>query len=180
MASQYIFAKICSQLSPQVNAAKPAKPSQWFTFQGSHANADLEQEQASTEQPEKSYPQPPSLNFITLSYAESFTGLMTLPCHGLVDTGAQEGVIGMWHVQRWLVCLAMVHGLKLRFISLPPHCEAGGLGGSAKPIILADVPTGLASVNGVSRWLVVDDTSMEFRVPPHIPINLLKHVGLCD
>ena len=70
----------------------------------------------------------------------------------------------------------MVHKLKPRFISLPPHCEAGGLGGSAKPIILADVPTGLASVNGVSRWLVVEDTSMENRVPPLIPIKLLKHL----
>ena len=36
-----------------------------------------------------------------------FCGLMTLPCHGLVDTGAQDGVVGLWHWQRWVVCLAV-------------------------------------------------------------------------
>ena len=37
-------------------------------------------------------------NFIFPTY---YSGLVTLPCHGLVDTRAQDGVIGLWHFQRW-------------------------------------------------------------------------------
>ena len=35
------------------------------------------------------------------NYTVSLNCLATLPCHGLVDTGAQEGTVGLWHWQRW-------------------------------------------------------------------------------
>eukprot|EP00973_Karenia_brevis_P041714 5773619-Karenia_brevis.AAC.1 len=61
-----------------------------------------------------------------------FAGLATLPCHGLVDTGAQDGVCGFWHFQRWCACLAIRHGLRPRFIPVPESFEAGGIGRGAK------------------------------------------------
>ena len=42
-----------------------------------------------------------SHSFVSFFYPTSYLGLVTLPCHGLVDTGAQDGVISLWHFQRW-------------------------------------------------------------------------------
>ena len=66
-----------------------------------------------------------SANFMSLLYPISYLGLVTLPCHGLVDTGAQDGVIGLWHFQRWCALLAQQHGL------IPPNLNAGGIWGEA-------------------------------------------------
>eukprot|EP00973_Karenia_brevis_P008790 1188317-Karenia_brevis.AAC.1 len=46
-----------------------------------------------------------------------FAGLATLPCHGLVNTGAQD---------------------------VPKSFEAGGIGGAAKPVAFADMLMGVA------------------------------------
>eukprot|EP00973_Karenia_brevis_P042783 5922356-Karenia_brevis.AAC.1 len=67
-----------------------------------------------------------------------------MPCHGLVDTGAQDGVCGLWHFQGWCACLAKRHGLRFRFRPVPTEFEAGGVGGQAKPVIFADMPMGVA------------------------------------
>ena len=56
-----------------------------------------------------------SANFMSLLYPTNYLGLVTLPCHGLVDTGAQDGVIGLWHFQRWCELLAQHHGLRPLF-----------------------------------------------------------------
>ena len=69
-----------------------------------------------------------------------FRGLATRPCHGLVDTGAQDGLVGLWHVQRWCTCLASIFGLRLLFEALATDCKAGGIRGSAAPIGLAEMP----------------------------------------
>ena len=111
---------------------------------------------------------------ITHIYTAVFQGLATLPCHALVDSGAQDGVVGLWHWQRWAVCLALVHKLMPVFQARPTCCETSGIGGGAKVLALCDMPTGLAGLNGVTRWAVVEDPSENQRVPPLIPIKLLK------
>jgi hypothetical protein len=98
---------------------------------------------------------------------------MTSPAHALVDTGAQ---VGLWHFQRWLICLAKLYNLRPRYIPLPKICEAGGIGGAAKAVALCDVPTGLASLSGITRWLVTEDPNSNEKAytPPLMPIKLLK------
>ena len=111
---------------------------------------------------------------ITHIYTSVFQGLATLPCHALVDSGAQDGVVGLWHWQRWAVCLALIRKLMPVFQTLPTCCQSSGIGGGAKVLALCDMPTGLAGLNGVTRWAVVEDPSEDQRVPPLIPIKLLK------
>ena len=102
----------------------------------------------------------------------TFTGLTASPCHGLADTGAQERVIGLWHFQRWVACLAKWHGLRPASLPLPEVCEAGGIGGAAKAIAMCDMPTGFAGVNGMTRWVVLDEEPDQ-KIPPLIPNKLL-------
>ena len=108
------------------------------------------------------------------AYPNYFSGLVTSPCHGLVDTGAQDGVVGLHDWQRWVVSLAKIHNLQPMFLELPERAEAGGIGGAAKVLAMCIMPTGLAGVNGVSQWVVLDEPDPKHRVPPLIPINMLK------
>ena len=84
----------------------------------------------------------------TVDPLEQFTGLATLPCHGLVDTGAGDGVIGVLHFMRWVANLALPHGHRPRYMKLPEGTRAGGVGGTAKPIVRAEVPMAVAGVPG--------------------------------
>ena len=108
-----------------------------------------------------------------IAYPSIFAGLSTSPCHALVDSGAQDGVIGLWHWQRWAICLAKCHGCQPVFYPLP-HIETGGIGGAAKAIAICDMPTGLAGLNGITRWAILDEKDPGQRVPPLISIKLLK------
>ena len=117
-----------------------------------------------------------SANFMSLLYPISYLGLVTPPCHGLVDTCAQDGVIGLWHFQRWCALLAQQHGLRPLFEPIPPNLVAGGIGGSAKTLGIAEVPVGLAGVNGTCRFVILEDPCPENATPPLIPINYLKKV----
>ena len=103
-----------------------------------------------------------------------FNGLTTSPCHALVDTGAQQGVVGLWHFQRWIICLAMCFDLKPMFRQVPSQAEAGGIGGSAKVIAVCEMPCGIAGLNALTSWVVLDESDPDQRVPPLLPINLLK------
>ena len=113
---------------------------------------------------------------ICTAYPTDFSGLVTSPCHGLTDTGAQDGVVGLFDSQRWVICLALVHGLQPSFLPLPEHAEAGGIGGQAKVLAVCMMPTGLAGVNGVSRWVILDEPDSKQNIPPLIPITLLKEL----
>ena len=69
-----------------------------------------------------------------------------------------------------------VYGLKPKFLPLPEVCEEGGIGGTSKAIAMCDIPTGFAGLNGVTRWVVLDDGTPSQKVPPLLPIKLLKHL----
>ena len=110
----------------------------------------------------------------SLQYTVSLNCLTTLPCHGLVDTGAQEGTVGLWHWQRWVANLGLVHKLRPGFLPIPQKATAGGIGGDAKILAVCDMPTGLAGANGLTRWVVLDEAEDQ-RIPPLIPNKLLIH-----
>ncbi len=103
-----------------------------------------------------------------------FGGLATSPCHALVDTGAQEGVVGLWHWQRWIICLALCFDLKPMFRQVPVHAEAGGIGGAAKVVAVCEMPCGIAGMNALTTWVVLDEPDDSQRVPPLLPIRILK------
>ena len=110
----------------------------------------------------------------THSY-NTYAGLCTRPAHALVDTGAQDAVVGLWHWQRWMICLAMCFGLAPRFIPMRHHCEAGGVGGGVRIIAFCYIPVGIAGVNRLIRWCVLDEDGDETRgTPPLFPSNCLK------
>ena len=120
------------------------------------------------------YTEQSSLNEVVAAiYTAAFAGLVTRPCHALVDTGAQEGVVGLWQMQRWMICLALLYRLQPRFIE-HPHIEAGGIGGSAKVLAVCEMPAGIGGVIGLTRWTVLEEPSLEARVPPLLPIKFLK------
>ena len=117
------------------------------------------------------------LRTATVAYHMWFIGLYTAPCHGLVDTGAQDGCIGLWHAQRWIICLHLCFQLQPVWLPMPEIMDAGGIGGSAKTVGLCDMPTGIAGVSTVSRWVILEDPPREERrTPPLIPITLLKRL----
>ena len=107
-----------------------------------------------------------------------FCGLVTSPCHALVDTGAQDGVIGLWSWQRWVVCLALCCGLRPVYQQIAQDSQARGVGGPAKLLMLATMPTGIAGANGLTKWCILDEpTPVDLEnvgTPPLLPISLLK------
>ncbi len=60
------------------------------------------------------------------------------------------------------------------FLPLPEVCEAGGIGGHAKALAICDIPTGIAGLNGLTRWVVLEESDPNQKVPPLLPIKLLK------
>ena len=106
--------------------------------------------------------------------SEIFVGLIVSPCHAIVDTGAQEGVIGLWNWQRWVVCLICVHNIVPVLRPVPENAQAGGIGGSARPLMLADMPMGLGGVNGLTRFVILADPDEHQRVPPLHPNKLCR------
>ena len=64
------------------------------------------------------------------------------------------------------------------FLLLLDKVDCGGIGGNAKVLAIVDVPKGFVGVNGLTRWAVVEDKSMEAKVPPLIPIKLLKDLDV--
>ena len=93
----------------------------------------------------------------SVNYIVSFAGLVSSPCHRLLDTGAQDAVSGLWHFQRWMICLALCKQLTPRFISLDGPTEAGGVGGGARVIARCIVPVGIAGTSFIMRWTILDE-----------------------
>ena len=64
------------------------------------------------------------------------------------------------------------------FEEIPPDLVAGGIGGSAKTLGVAEVPIGMAGVCGTCRFVILEDPSPQNTTPPLIPINYLKTVDV--
>jgi len=102
---------------------------------------------------------------------ETLIGLFVTAGFGLLDTGAQHGVIGLDDYKRWCERLAQ-QGLKPRI--LPTWtATAVGVGGGTSFLITAELPVG---VQGVSGCLVVN--VIQNKLPLLIPMSFCKKLGM--
>ena len=99
----------------------------------------------------------------------SFAGDTTCPSQGVVDTAAQDGLIGKAALLR-LIGSLREHGLKVNW-NKTKKAQACGVGGKAQVIGIAEVPLGIAGVSGLMELTVIADD-----VPLLLPIKLLKQL----
>ena len=100
-----------------------------------------------------------------------FIGLATHAEQGIVDTAAQSGLIGEKAFNSLEKSLEE-RGLKPRKTNR--QAQARGVGGEAVSIGVAELPLGIAGVNGVLEVTIVKD-----EVPLLIPVSLLRDLGAC-
>ncbi|MEC8482419.1 MAG: C2HC-type zinc finger protein, partial [Pseudomonadota bacterium] len=101
----------------------------------------------------------------------SLLGFVMIAGFGLIDTGAQHGVIGMFDFEEFCKALARF-GLKPRVI---PTLEltAVGVGGSTRFVKSVEVPTGLQGICGTLTLNVV-----ECSMPLLIPSGFCRALGM--
>ena len=100
---------------------------------------------------------------------DSFCGITTRASHGVVDTAAEGGLVGLEPLKRLQQELHR-HGLRIKWI--PKRSTAKGVGGNAVVEGVAMIPIGLGGVNGVLETTVVQGD-----VPLLLPVRLLKSLG---
>ena len=97
-----------------------------------------------------------------------FVGLTTNPTYAVVDTAAQDGLIGNAALERLKGSLAD-HGLRVAWTS--KQAKAHGIGGQAKVLGIVALPLGIAGSTGILEVTVV-----EGEVPQLLPIKLLRQL----
>ena len=110
-----------------------------------------------------------------------FIGLILGPARGLTDTGAQQPVVRASAALRWCDRLLNRHGLVP--VDVTPSnmiATCGGIG-TAKVVQVLDFPAGNVGVNGVIRFLVLEepmsaDGRQQF-IPPLTPITIMRQLG---
>ena len=96
----------------------------------------------------------------------SFCGLATAPCLGVVDTAAQDGLIGSLALERLKTQLAQF-GLQVKWTG--KQARAHGVGGQAKVLGIVAIPLGIAGNSGI-----LEATVVEGEVPLLLPIKMLR------
>ena len=110
-----------------------------------------------------------------------FIGLILGPARGLTDTGAQQPVVAASAALRWCDRLLKRHGLVP--VDVTPSnmiATCGGIG-TAKVVQVLYFPAGIVGVNGVMRFLVLEepmsaDGRQQF-IPPLTPIMIMRQLG---
>ena len=110
-----------------------------------------------------------------------FVGLILGPARGLTDTGAQQPVVGASAALRWRERLFKRHGLVPVDVT-PSNMIATCVGiGTAKVVQVLDFPAGIVGVNGVMRFLLLEEPmSAEGRqqfIPPLTSITIMRQLG---
>ena len=98
-----------------------------------------------------------------------FVGVSTSSNMGLVDTAAQEGLIGRPALLR-LADTLRKQGLRIHWTGR--ESQASGIGGKATTVGVCEIPIGLGKVSGVLEVTVVAED-----VPLLLPISLLRSLG---
>ena len=109
------------------------------------------------------------VSFLTSDHSSAdvpFVGVITSSAEAIVDTAAQEGLIGRPALLRLFEALRKF-GLKGRWMG--EASEARGIGGAAKTLGVVEVPVGIGRVPGVVALTVVTED-----VPFLLPVNLLR------
>ncbi|CAE7477551.1 MHX, partial [Symbiodinium sp. KB8] len=99
---------------------------------------------------------------------ETFSGVTTKSHHGIVDSAAQDGVIGKLALERLEEDLRS-RGLRPRWCNRVVRTK--GIGGEARSVGVCEIPLGIGGVAGVMEAAVV-----EGEVPLLLPVNLLKQL----
>ena len=122
----------------------------------------------------------PSVAFITLQQVLrrqqekrnaclQFCGVSASEGEALVDTAAQDGLIGKPSLLR--LCSALRHhGLACKWLN--KTAAARGIGGTATTVGVAELPLGLAGVSGILECTVISED-----VPLLLPISLMRSLG---
>eukprot|EP00435_Cladocopium_sp_Y103_P059905 s740_g21.t1 len=97
-----------------------------------------------------------------------FIGLTTNPAFAVVDTAAQDGLIGLGALNRLKVQLSEL-GLRVAWTN--KQARAHGVGGAAKVVGIAAIPLGIGGVSGV-----LEATVVEGEVPLLLPVSMLKQL----
>lgn len=103
-----------------------------------------------------------------------FAGVQTLGNEAVVDTAAEEAVIGSNAMARLRESLAL-HGLQPKPAS-GATVTCAGIGGSAKICGIFDVPLGVAKTNGLLRVTEISDEGA-FQTPFLLPVSYIELVG---
>ena len=98
----------------------------------------------------------------------TFSGVTTQAHHGIVDSAAQDGVIGKLALERLEQDLRS-RGLKPRWCNRVVRTK--GIGGEAKSLGVCELPLGIGGVSGILETAVV-----EGEVPLLLPVKLLKQL----
>lgn len=106
---------------------------------------------------------------ILSSGATFFIGLMTNPAYAVVDTAAQDGLIGHQALERLKVQLADL-GLQVSWTGR--KAKAHGAGGAAKVIGIVAIPLCIGGNTGI-----LEATVVEGEVPLLLPIRMLRQLG---
>ena len=104
-----------------------------------------------------------------------FAGVRVSGAEALVDTAAEDAVIGLHALQRLEGELHRL-GLTTVLVSEETPVPCAGIGGEAHICKLVDAPVGVAGVHGILRFSVLKDTE-QFQTPPLLPISFLEAVG---
>ncbi|CAE7188254.1 unnamed protein product [Symbiodinium sp. KB8] len=104
-----------------------------------------------------------------------YAGVAVKPADALVDTAAEDAVVGDRAFAKMTSELAQhqLRPLWLREGQGPTPCA--GIGGAASTVGQADVPTCVAGTLGVIRFTILKDTDA-FQTPPLLPISYLEAV----
>ena len=110
-----------------------------------------------------------------------FIGLILGSARGLTDTGAQQPVVGSSAAPRWCDRLLKRHA-QVPVDVTPTNMIAtcGGIG-AAKVVQVLEFLAGIVGVNGVMRFLVLEepmstDGRQQF-IPPLTPITIMRQLG---
>ena len=95
-----------------------------------------------------------------------FVGLTASPNLAIVDTAAQDGLIGSFALERLKEQLA---GFGLKVAWTGRQAKAQGVGGQAKVLGVVAIPLGIAESSGI-----LEATVVEGEVPLLLPIKMLK------
>ena len=104
-----------------------------------------------------------------------FAGVQCYADEALVDTAAEEAVIGATALQELEKSLRQRNLKCIPVQGNSPLPSAGGVGGEAKVVKQLEVPVGVAQVNAVLRFTVLQDDDQS-QTPPLLPVSFLEHI----
>ena len=115
-----------------------------------------------------------SLTSFSKEHLNIFAGIRVKGSQAIVDTAAEDAVIGAEALKMLQRELAN-YGLQVLSVNTERQVPCAGIGGEATASGIVDVPTAIAGLHGVLRFNVLND-SQQFHTPPLLPISYLEAV----